>query len=424
MARIKSVDISNIMGTKQASFRPGSLTIISGRNGEGKTSLITALLRSFDGGHDPSLLRKGAKLGEILLTLDDGTTIKVRITEKSTTYEIKDAAGNEVKAPRSYIEQLGDSLSVDPSKFVIAKQKDLAAALLEVMPVTFEPEEIAEAVGDAAAERDVPMDLERFEAYRKEIYEARTAENRLVRDAEGMIRQLSQSLPEDDKTDWAKRTQELRDLLQEARQARDAEIATISREEQESIDAIRQQAERLIEEARKEARQKRSEKDAEFEPTLAKINAALGESEERMRAKDKAEGLRRSIEEFRDRKEKADRSAMNLTRAIERLDELKAEKLASLPIPGLVVMDGKVLFENVPFERVNLAKRIDIAFQIAALRAKDLPFMVLDEAENMDSTTWEAFKEAAANSGFQVVAARVSDGPLSIEVIEPEAVPA
>ena len=75
-------------------------------------------------------------------------------------------------------------------------------------------------------------------------------------------------------------------------------------------------------------------------------------------------------------------------------------------------------YGDTEFEHVNLATRISLAFQIAALKAGQLPFMVLDEAENMDSATWESFKAAAVASGFQCLVARVSDGPLNIQCFD------
>jgi hypothetical protein len=75
-----------------------------------------------------------------------------------------------------------------------------------------------------------------------------------------------------------------------------------------------------------------------------------------------------------------------------------------------------VYCDGIPFERVNLAERIKIAFQIAAMRSGRLPFLMLDQAEAFDPETWEAFKAGAMESGFQVIAARVSNTPLSITV--------
>lgn len=416
--RIKNIEITNILGVKNIVFAPGTLTVVSGRNGEGKSSILAALLRVFNGGHDKSLLRRGSKLGEIKLVLDDGSEIKVRITSTSTTYEILDATGNEVKAPRSYIEQLGDSLAVDPARLLLAKPKELAATLLEVMPITFTQAELQEVIDENTWPIARNMSLDEVEVLRKQIYDARTTANRQVKEAETTAKSLKSSLTADDDTDWAARSKELAELLEEGKQSREMEISAVDREERDAIEAIKQRAQQEIDAAKAAANEKRISIDREWNPQLAKIREAGAVAQDRMRDKDKAEGLRRSIAEFETRAAKAAEEADHMSAAIAGLDELKQAKLSSLPIPGIEVRDGEVFCDGVAFERINLAERIKIAFSIAALRSGKLPFLILDQAEAFDKETWEEFKRGALASGFQIVTARVSDGPLNIESID------
>ena len=46
----------------------------------------------------------------------------------------------------------------------------------------------------------------------------------------------------------------------------------------------------------------------------------------------------------------------------------------------------------------------------------DLGVMVCDKAEAMSDATFAEFTEAAAGAGLQIITARVSDGPLRVEV--------
>ena len=414
--RIASIEISNILGTRTAAFKPGTLTTISGANGQGKTSIIQGLLQCFVGGHDPSLLRRGAKLGQVVITLDNGSVIKYRVTASSTTYEVLDEQGNQVRSPRSFIEELGQSLTVDPTRLLTAKPKDLVAVLLEIMPLTFSKAELETAIDENTWPIARDLTLDEAEELRRQIYEARTTANRQAKEAEATAKSLRASLPKQDDVDWAQRTKELRELVQEARQTRDAALQEIERRERELIEEIKAKAQREIDQVRFKAKEERASKDAEFEPDLAKINVALGEAEQQMRDRDRAAGIRVSLENFEKIAKQAVVEASHFSAALEGLDELKQRKLAALPIRGLEVREGQVYADGVPFERVNLAERIKIAFQIAALRSGHLPFMVLDQAESLDPETWEAFKAGAKESGFQIVAARVSSGPLAIEV--------
>lgn len=418
MARIAEVEISNILGIKHAAFRPSTVTVVSGQNGVGKSSLLDGLKQVFAGGHDPTLLRRGAKLGEAVLTLDDGTTIRMRVSQRGTTYDITDATGQEVKAPRAFIDELGDCLAVDPARLLLAKPKDLAGILLEIMPITFTRAELQEAVGEEAWAVNCDMTLEQVEQLGKQIYETRATANRQEKQAEATVYSLRSALPEGDETDWARRVAELRDLLDEARRSRESEIAGIERSGRDRIEEIKARAQREIEEARREEREAREKKDAEFAPDLRKIEAALQQAELRKTDKDRAEGIRRSLAEFESTAKKAHAEARNFTAALEAIGELKQRKLSALPITGIEVRDGQVYCDGVPFERVNLSERIKIAFSIAAVRSGKLPFMVLDQAEAFDEETWQAFRAGAQESGFQVLAARVSSGPLTIEAAD------
>lgn len=331
---------------------------------------------------------------------------------------MENADGTPAKAPRAVIEELADALSVDPAKILLAKPKELAALLLEVMPIQFGRDELQEALDEKVWPVSRDMSLEGVEELRRQIYETRTTANRQAKEAETTANSLRRSLPENDGQDWGQRVSELRQLLEEAKYSREADIKAIDRAEREAIDDIRAESQRRMDAAKAEARDARAAKDTELEPTLAKINAALGEAEERLRDKDRAQGVHQSLELFTRQANNATEQASHLSTALERLDELKARRLSSLPIPGMEVRDGQVFYNGVAFEHINLRARIELAFQICALRNNGkLPFMLLDEAEAFDSESWEAFKEGVQNSGFQVIAARVSDGPLAIEVL-------
>ena len=43
MSRCTQIEVVNIMGIEQLKFVPGNVTIVSGRNGAGKTSVLEAI---------------------------------------------------------------------------------------------------------------------------------------------------------------------------------------------------------------------------------------------------------------------------------------------------------------------------------------------------------------------------------------------
>lgn len=417
--RITSIVIDNILATRHVEFKPGSLTIVKGKNSSGKTSILDAVRQIFEGGHDNGLLRRGAKTGECILGIDTGHTVKMRVTAKGTTYDVIAPDGNSLPAPRKFIEDLAKSLATDPAGLLTSKPKDLSAKLLEVMPVQFSQAELQAAVVEETWTVNTDMDLVGVERMEKTIYEARTQSNKDAKKASVTVEQLKKSLPEGDTQDWSKRLTELEALVGEGHGGYRDELATIQRATEEEIEELRKKFESDKDFVIAAYSKRKAEVDQQWQGDIRKIEAARDEAKFRKEATDKAEGLRLTIADNERLASESGRIADTMTRALENLAELKRAKLSNLPIPGLTVKDDMAFYNDVAFEHVNLAKRIELCIQICALLGdgSKLPFMILDEAENMDSETWEMFKQAAVASGFQVLAARVSDGPLDIETV-------
>jgi recombinational DNA repair ATPase RecF len=132
--KINSVTIRNVLGIEQLSFEAGRFNEISGRNGSGKTSVLQAIIAGIQGGSLATLLRDGATEGEIVLDLDDGMSIRRRITDKGATVTVKQG-GVTMPKPQDIINRLADMLSVNPVDFLLADKKERAKVLLETMPI-------------------------------------------------------------------------------------------------------------------------------------------------------------------------------------------------------------------------------------------------------------------------------------------------
>src|SRR5438270_7793157 len=74
--KLEKVQIESIGGIEYLEFPTSAALIeVTGDNGVGKSSVLNAIRCVVEGGHDPALLRLGAKKGVVRLLLDDGTTI-------------------------------------------------------------------------------------------------------------------------------------------------------------------------------------------------------------------------------------------------------------------------------------------------------------------------------------------------------------
>ena len=69
---------------------------------------------------------------------------------------------------------------------------------------------------------------------------------------------------------------------------------------------------------------------------------------------------------------------------------------------------------------MNSARQIEVAFQVAKLRAGKVGLIVADGLERFDEETYRTFEAAAASAGLQFVVGRVGQGELSVRAMGPE----
>lgn len=437
--KIAHIRINNILGLEEFEMSPGgTLTEISGDNGLGKTSILEAIKAATQGGHDATLLRKGADKGEIVLVLDDGTELHKKVTaDKSSLDLIKD--GKKVPRPSDTIKGLTDLLSVNPVDFLTAPKKDRVKVLLEAMPIEVDPARLTEITS-------IPLDLQpgthglaMIEAVHKMVFEDRTGTNRAVKEKESTINQLGLAMPEVPggiEGDEDALLQQIETL----RAARDAETTRIDtkltgmrKDSSDKVQAIKADAQARIDAIKAECQ---AAVDAEvaamnqtegtagrvrqkaldtFTEQAGPINETLAAIRTNRNAFAKREQTKATISQMEAELEDLRADAARQTKALDDLDAYRSELLASLPIPGLEVKDGEVFRDGVPFDRLNTAQQVDIAIEIAKLRAGDLAICCVDRFEALSPDTLAAFRERAAASNLQLIVTRVDRGELTIQ---------
>lgn len=449
---ISKIKISGILGIDNLEFSAGRFNVASGPNGTGKTSVLEAIKSVVKGGEDATLLRKGSKRGEIVLLLDDNTEIKKRLTEKTTTTTVE-RNGVQVQRPTEVIKALTDMLSVNPVDFIRAPKKQRVNVLLESLPMSADPERLAEIVGYTVAVDENKHALEQMSSVRQAVFDDRTGTNRAIREKESTINQLAVTLPDIDAESPDVDKSGLLATLNEIDAKKDAELERIStklngfRAERDSkISAIRTGADGLIAGWQAEIDALRNKIDAEKastardiaienedfskieskaaqqrEITLAEHSAAREGTSSKLAAIEAQQTLaakhsqtRQTIRIMRDEADKLKEDAERQTSALDALDAYKSELLAALPIDGLTVTDGEIFRHDVAFDRLNTAQQVEIAVEIAKLRAGKLGVICVDGIELLDSSHFEAFREQILATDLQLFVAKVSDEEFGI----------
>lgn len=429
--RISHLKIKNILGIDELEFDAGAFNEVSGPNGHGKTSILEAIKAVFTQGHDATLLRRGAEQGEVVLVLDDGSALRKRVNAASSDTQVR-RDGKLVAKPAMAIKDLIDALAVNPVDFLRAPKKDRARVLLESMPVEVDAQRLAAITGIAnpCARLD---GLAAIDAARQTVYDERTGTNRLLRDKEATIGQLQAAMPAavgDVQGDEmalqagvdaaaAKRDTELERIRTKLSGIEDqANQASMKRTQQaaDAIEAIRQDLAQADAAALADLNKVRAAAGSQRELTQSKYSATvapLNEARSAIAANRDAVAKRRISQEtvatLQAELEALAENAAAHTRALEGIDAYKAELLASLPIPGIEVVGGEILRDGIAFDRLNTAQQVEIAVQIAKLRAGSLGVCCVDGIELLNSASYEEFRRQALGSGLQLFVSRVND---------------
>jgi hypothetical protein len=393
--RLAKVSISNILGLEDLEFQPGALTVISGGNDEGKSSIIESIKAALGGGHDATLLRRGAEVGEVVLVMDTGDVDRTRITEKTTTRTWTGPDGVKKQKPQSIIDELLNSLSFNPVAFLMAPPDKQAEWLLEMLPITLDAAVLSEMTGiqiDPVEITGKPLDV--LARIRKRIYDLRTGVNRVVQEKKKTAAGLQATIADVSDPEGI-----ARDLAaaEEDVNAKREELAKVLRTIDQQADAARTKA--------------RSTRQVAIEDGVKQV-ATL---RERQKAAHNAAMAKEMVKQFKEQEKEAVQESESLSSRLEALDKFKESCLETIPIKGMKYVDGRLFLNDVNFERVNRAKQVRVIFQFAKITAGELGLVCVDNLECLDTEAFEEFSQIAPKTGLQFIVTRVTEGPLEIK---------
>ena len=436
--KITHITLKNFMGFSELELSPRGYTEITGKNGQGKTSVMEAVKQITKSGHDATLLRKGAEAGEVGYVLDDGMTISRKINESTSTTEVRGADGKKVARPASTIAALTDIMSINPVDFLMAPKKDRVRVLLESMPLEADVEELSRLSGIEVTAQQGLHALSVIEQVHKQVYDERTGTNRAVTEKQATINQLRQAMP-DENDPITGDEDELVAKVDAARTARDTKLEKIRAKmdgikikAQADIDAIRTKLQADIDALKAEAQGKvdaikadeadnaaRASNATEatntaFNETTAPLNEALAAIRRDREAAAKRLVTQQTIDTMAGELEVLKQTAIDQTNALKAVEQYKSKLLDNLPISGLEVKDGEIYRDGVVLDRLNTAQQVSIAVEIAKLRAGELGIICIDRAELLDSESLQALRESVAEAGLQLFVTRVSDDEFSV----------
>lgn len=438
---VSHIQINNILGIQSLEFTPGAFNVIKGPNGVGKTSLLEAIKTTIKAeGYDATLIRKGEDKGEVVLVLDNGATLRKRVTASGQSLDMLTPENQKTARPQDAIRRLVDMLSVNPVDFLRATKKDRARVLLEAMPLVADAERLQQISGLPVTIEEGMHAIQAIQQVHKEVYDLRTGTNRALKEKEATTNQMRNALPEapggvhgsedELRAELARVEGKGVETLNKINSQESKMIAELSAKKQALRDELQAAIDKLKERASADAAAIDAEiKDIETRAQAARDKTAddAGKNAIPIREalavivanRDAAARREQALVTIRQMEKDIDdlsEDSKRQTKSLEELEAYKLELLSGLPVPGLEIIDGEVYRDGILFDRLNTAQQVDIAVEIAKLRSGELGVMCVDGLELLSSDAFDAFRERALESGLQLFVTRVTDDEtLSIE---------
>ena len=419
--KVKRLFIRNIMGVAEIEVMPNRVTLISGKNATGKTSIMSAIASIIGGGHDASLLRKGEEGGEAVIVFDDDLVIEKTITENNSKLAVsKD--GMSMKSPAKYVKELFGS-GFNPVSFLNMNERGRIDEILKNAPISMDVSAIEDITGGIVDGIDyMEHPLKVIDKIRTSLYDSRTGFNRVVSDAEKTKREMRNAIVDVDPS-VTKEIEEKREELSRveesisyAEQEYYEKRESVNAEEQEEIDNIKAK----YAEIKESMRNKHDKIVMSMQETKQAIRGELFALANQENLLKQQEHTRKYIDDLEKKIQTNNAESLRLSAAIDKLDRYKASLVADINIAGHTVniSDGKLLIDDIPYEKLNTAAKVSIAMSIAEANMGEARLAVIDGAECLDSDSLSAIAKEAEERDIQLIMFRVSeDAELTIEDI-------
>ncbi|PKM74775.1 MAG: chromosome segregation protein SMC [Firmicutes bacterium HGW-Firmicutes-17] len=404
--KINKLEIENVKRVKAVKIEPtlNGLTVIGGKNRQGKTSVLDSIAWALGGEkYRPSQAqRDGSVLPPNLhIVMDNGLVVERK--GKNSDLKVIDPDGK--KAGQQLLNEFVEQLAIDLPKFMESSSKDKANTLLQII-----------GVGDKLYE---------LEKQGQEVYNKRLAIGQIADQKKKFAKEMTY-YPDAPKEpisagDLIKQQQDILARNGENQRKRQnlALLESQAAEIEKQIEDLKaklfdlgvksQSVEADIEIAKKSALDLQDESTEELEKNINDIDAV----NRKVRAnldKDKAE---EDALEY-------DNQYKTFTTQIDTIRQSKIDLLkgAPLPLPGLSVVDGELVYMEKKWDNMSGSEQLKVSTAIVRKLNPKCGFVLLDKLEQMDLDTLKEFGEWLEAEGLQAIATRVSTGEECQIIIE------
>ena len=397
--KITSLELENIKRIKAVQIMPteSGLTIVGGKNNQGKTSVLDAIMWILGGDrYRPSEpYREGSvtpPYGKI--TLSNGLVVERK--GKNSDLKVIDPSGN--RAGQQLLNEFISQFALDLPKFMNGNNKEKANTLLQVIGVGDKLYELDQKEKELYNQRRTIGQIgDQKKKYAAELPVFPEAPSELISASE-LIRQQQEILARNGEN------QKKRNQL--------SELEAHNDQLQKQIDQLVMEQAKVkkdLDIARTDAADLQDESTKELEKSISDI-----------------EEINRKVRVNLD-KEKAETDAWEYLQKYDEysvlLEEVRSERTdllkgSSLPLEGLSVEDGELTYKGFKWDNLSGADQMKVGVAIVRKLNPKCGFVLLDKLEQMDMDTLNEFGVWLQQENLQVIATRVSTGDECSIIIE------
>ena len=410
--KITSLAIENVKRVRAVELEPSQdgLTVIGGRNGQGKTSVLDAIAYALGGEkYRPSSFQnaEGMAPGSINVTLSNG--LQVVRSGKNASLKVTDPSG--LRAGQKLLDGFVEELALNLPKFMQMDDKKKAGVVLQTLGIADELERLDKEEERAYNERKLQnADADRKKKYADELPEFPDVPEEPLSAAD-MTARMTAALQANAAHAEARKHLEWLEVQVEQGEAgcnqlraRLAELtADLARQEQQTAEL------------------RRTLQEAQSTPIEADVDTAAIQAE--LESIDAINSKVRTNLEKRKAMDIAAEAKELAILADQKVQQVREERNALLesvkmPLEGLTVEKGLLIYKGQQWDCMSSMEQFRVAVAVCRQLKPECGFVLLDRLEAFDLQQLAEFNAWLKEQGMQAIATRVSEGGECSIIIE------
>ena len=390
--KINELQIENVKRIKAVKLEPtpNGLTIVGGRNNQGKTSVLDSIAWALGGDRfKPSQANREGSVVQPYLKITLSNGIVVERAGKNSSLKVIDSNGN--KGGQQLLNEFIESFALNLPKFLQATANEKANILLQIIGVGDRLVELEHAETEKYNERHtIGQIAQQKKKYADEMtfYEGVPSEpisaSELIKQQQEILYTNAQNQK---KREHLSELREKKHLLEEELNRVNADLKLAELSAVDLVDRSTAELEKNIEQ-------------------IDKLNIKIRSNLDKERAEESAHDFQTQYE--------------TLTAELEKIraDKKKLLDNADLPLPELSVVNGEITYKGMKWDNMSGSEQLRVATAIIRKLNPECGFVLVDKLEQMDTETLQEFSQWLESEKLQVIATRVGTGDECSIIIE------